>query len=319
MTKPKISDGQSAGYVRPTLMASAGDDWQMDTVIESLREALAGAIRALVAEVNRAGDSNNWDFTPDSPAVTDWDAHERASGWGDEPLQDAYRTGAILWYVVNDQALAVADLLDSARSLALLSASRPLGEAAARSWLLLTTSVDPDERIRRMINERLYALHEDWRYTSAVAALDSSWQMVTANRLLDVAESEHHLATERPTNRRAGWVGEQRISTMALLGETIGNSTYAAMFYRDTSGITHATLNVLLKHLEFRSPAPEKYRARLRDIAPAEATAQISASLSALCVASRALLTQTGWDASGYEIAERALLAIQHSILASAD
>ncbi len=70
-------------------------------------------------------------------------ANEAPSGWGQEPLQDAYRTGAICWYVVADQALSVADLLDSGRTFGLLSSSRSLAEAACRSAYLLTDDVDP--------------------------------------------------------------------------------------------------------------------------------------------------------------------------------
>jgi hypothetical protein len=83
--------------------------------IESPRGALAGAVRALVAAVEDEGVISDWEFAADAPARVDWVANEQASGWGDRPLQDAYRTGAILWYVVADQALSVADLLDSGR------------------------------------------------------------------------------------------------------------------------------------------------------------------------------------------------------------
>jgi hypothetical protein len=41
-----------------------------------------------------------------------------------------------------------------------------------------------------MVNERLYALHEDWRFASTAPELDNSWQRATAIRLVETAASE---------------------------------------------------------------------------------------------------------------------------------
>ena len=287
----------------------------MAMVVESLRGALAAALREVVAETRRTAQDGDWEFSPGSPAVVDWETHESPSGWGAQPLQDAYRTGALIWYLVADHALGVADLLDSGRSIALLSASRPLAESAARSWFLLATNVDASERVRRMVNERLFALHEDWRFASTAPELDSSWQRDTALRLVEVAESEYGLLVQKPDDFRPGWVGSARPATMSVLTDMLGNPEAAALFYRGSSSVSHAALHGLVKRLDLHSNDAGNHRARLRDITSAEATAEISASLSALCIAARALLLQTGWDMERYEQREADLLAIERQIL----
>lgn len=172
------------------------------TTVESARGALAGAIRDLVTAVEGEGSAKGWDFRPDGPAAKDWTANEQPPGWGDEPLQDAYRTGALGWYLVVDEALSVADLLESGRTLGLLSASRSLAEPAARCGLLLRTATEPAVRIRHMINERLYALYEDWRFADGVPQLDSSWQTTSPR------SSSGSKFNVRTTADRPGWAND---------------------------------------------------------------------------------------------------------------
>lgn len=168
------------------------------TLVETPREALGGAIRDLVSAVEAAGSANDWTLLGNGAAALDWTENEQPSGWGDQPLQDAYRTGTLLWYLVHDDALAIADLLDAGRGIGLLAASRPLAEASARCELLLRHHTAPEVRVRRMVNERLHALHEDWRYAKDLPVVDSSWQMNTCKRLIDVGERDFGMAVGRP-------------------------------------------------------------------------------------------------------------------------
>jgi hypothetical protein len=82
--------------------------------IEIPQEALATSIRDVVAAVRHTADAHGWEFTPASPARADWTAYDQPSNpWGAQVLEDAYRTGSMFWYLMGDQALAVADLLTS--------------------------------------------------------------------------------------------------------------------------------------------------------------------------------------------------------------
>jgi hypothetical protein len=279
-------------------------------VVESVHGSLAGAVRDLVWAVRDVGDAHAWDFRPAGPSASDWAAREQPSGWGEQPLQDAYRTGALLWYVVGEQALGVADLLDAQRSLALLSASRPLAESAARCWWLLAPDTAPEERIQRMINDRLYALHEDWRLAKDIPQLDDSWQMATANALIDVAVTEFSLPVLRPTDRRSGWVAEERASSMGLLSTMISRKDYAGTFYRQTSAIMHATLHQLVRRLDLHQGQGDVYRVRLRDLSATEAAVEILPALTGLQIAGRTLLTQAGWGLDGFNQADATLANI---------
>jgi hypothetical protein len=102
---------------------------------------------------------------------------------------------------------------------------------------------------------------------------------------------------------------------MSVLADMLANAEAAALFYRGSSSVGHAALHGLVKRLELRTSDAGPYRARLREITPAEATVEISASLSALCVAARALLLQTGWEMDLYEKREADLLAIERQII----
>jgi hypothetical protein len=104
-----------------------------------------------------------------------------------------------------------------------------------------------------VVNERLFALHEDWRFAADVPELDDSWQMVTANRIVDTAETEFQLPVRRPSDRASGWVGERREATMIVLGDVIRHPTLAAMFYRNTSSVSHAALHGVVKRLDIQT------------------------------------------------------------------
>lgn len=282
---------------------------------ETPREALAGSIRDLLGAVDEAGGAEDWTLRPSGPASRDCLANEQPSGWGTHPLRDAYQTGTMLWYVAYHDALAVADLLDSGRGIGLLVVSRSLAEASARCEMLMRFGTMPELRIRRMINERLYALHEDWRYTKDVPALDSSWQIPTCERLIDVGVYEFGLPVQRPNDRSAGWVGAARESTMKILGDLLGSPMYAGMFYRNTSALSHAAIHGLTKHLEVESAHGEMYRARIRPMTDAEATVQIHAALKALATAAAVLIRQAGWATERFATADAALDRLTQALM----
>lgn len=284
--------------------------------LETPREALANAIRVLVTSVERAGEIARWNFAVDSPAAVDWHRNEVLCGWGNQPLQDAYRTGAIGWYLLSDQALSVADLLDSGRAFGLLSASRSLAEAACRSAYLLAEDVDPTSRMCRMINERLYALFEYHRFVSEVPGADATWQQRAADDLIDAGASMN-LPVRCRAERVAGWVGFKRAPTMEVLGDLIGHRDYAAGFYRDTSAVSHAALHGMPRRLEVQGGDQTEYRARVRQVDIGEVVADIQPAIAALAHTSRLLITQTGWQVPEWAAASDALERVTRTIISA--
>src|ERR1700753_1553464 len=142
--------------------------------LETSRVALARSIRDLVVCVRQCGDTQDWAFRADGPAALDWLGDNSPNRRDPQPLEDAYRTGGLFWNLVSDLALSVADLLETERRIGALVASRSLAEAAARMWYLLEDNLAPTERIRRVVNDRLSGLHEDWRMAKDEPLLDST-------------------------------------------------------------------------------------------------------------------------------------------------
>lgn len=277
---------------------------------------LAESIRAVVTAVERLRIANDGQFLSDSPAVSDWQTNEQVGGWGDQPLQDVYRTGSLYWYLIRDQARAVATLLDGGHTIALMSAARALAEPSARGWYLLAPDLPPDERTRRLVNDRLHALFEERRFAKALPGLDTSWQRDHRDRLLRIAADMGLQVTQEGGGSHA-YVGEKRPSTMQLLGQMTGRPDYASAFYRSTSGITHASLHELVKHLSLSVDASNQYRAEIEDISPGDAAAKIGVSIVAFSVSARYLVLQAGWDTEIFDVADERLGVVINEILDS--
>lgn len=285
-------------------------------VLDSPRSALADGMRSLVAAVEQTGQEENWLLRVDSPAATDWAQNERPCGSELQPLQDAYQTGMVGWYNVADQALSVADLLESGRTLGVLAGSRALAEAACRSAYLLADEVTPTERIGRLFNDRLYALHEQGRFAAAIPGVDDTWQRPAAADLF-AAATELGLPSEAPRDDRAGWVGIRRPPTMTILGELIGHPDYAAGFYRDTSAVAHASLHGLVRRTELRLNSNAGYRSTVRTVPTAELVTDIDPGIAAFAHQTRLLITQAGWDQQHWAAASDELAQITASIVGS--
>lgn len=286
------------------------------SVLDSPRSALADGMRSLVAAVEQAGQEENWLLRADSPAATDWAQNERPCGSEQQPLQDAYRTGTIGWYNVADQALSIADLLESGRTLGVLAGSRTLAEAACRSAYLLADDATPTERIGRLFNDRLHALQEQRRFAAVIPGADDSWQRPAADNLI-AAATALGLATEAPRGDRAGWVGNRRPSTMTILGELIGHPEYAAAFYRDTSAVAHAALHGPVRRTELVVDGQAGYRSTVRAVPTSELVADINPAIAAFAHETRLLITQAGWAQQGWLAASDALAQITAVILDS--
>jgi hypothetical protein len=123
-------------------------------------DAIATSLRGLVAEVETARDACRGDFRPDSPAVADWAANQMPGEWGPQLLQDAYRTAELYGASVTDHVLAIADLIEGSRPFAVASIARALVEPASRAIWLLEPNLEPIERVRRLVNDILFAAFE---------------------------------------------------------------------------------------------------------------------------------------------------------------
>lgn len=258
---------------------------------------LAAAIDDVIVAVRQAADADGWDFTAESPAVEDWSTRELPGEWGPEPLQDAYRTGLVLWWYISDAALALIDAIRNDRPFAYVSLARAVAEASARSWYLLQPGIAPLERVRRLMNDRLFATferHTMWRQEDQMAALLTRDAGTAA--AIGRAARASRLSFE-PEKRGQGKfsaarVGQPRPKSMPLIALAIRDDQAAAVFYRSSSALLHAALNSVDGRLHMTADG----RITVRGLDADRVVADITAAVVAMLVAVATIVQQTGWN-----------------------
>jgi hypothetical protein len=264
---------------------------------------LADSIDALVASVAEPGKAADWEFTDASPARLDWIANELPGAWGDRPLQDAYRTGLLSWWLVADHALALADAIRADRALAYLSLARGLADACVRSWFLLELEVPPKERVRRLMNDRLHAMFEqntllsgDPRFADTLAHNAESKEQIR----LGARRHNLHFDEEVRSDERfaAARLAPSRPSTVELLRRGIRQRESASAFYRTSSALTHASLHAVASRIRFNA---ELGRVALQSLDADRVVADCTRPLVAMLVTMATTLEQTGWARSRFD------------------
>ena len=258
---------------------------------------LADAIEAIVNAVTNTAEASGWDFIPDSPAVTDWSLNELPGEWGPYPLQDSYRTGLLLWWYQSDAALALVDAIRMDRPFAYVSLARALAEASARSWYLLELGIDATERIRRLMNDRLFAMYERhtmWHDEDFMAQLlERDAAIVDAIAQESQTRCLHYVAEKRgPRVYVPARIGEARPKSKYLISMAIKDDRAAAVFYRASSGLMHAALYSADGRLHFRPDG----RMAVRGLDADRVVADITAAVVCMLVSVAATVSQTGWN-----------------------
>ena len=283
-------------------------------MIESSLDGLSASIRDLIDACERTGRRHDWRFEPTGAASREWAIHEMPGPFGTQPLEDAYRTGSLLWYAVADSGRGLADVLSSRRPLAMLSMARATAEASARCWYLLEHGPSPEERVRRMVNDRLHALDEDGRLAVSAGAEDTEWQQSATDALLDGA-NELGLEVHKAARYSAAYVGSTpRPSTMRILADLTKHTQFAALFYRWTSAVAHAALHGIAKELEIES-IEDQTRTRLRVLTAEDAVAHLFVPMRALVAVTQQLAEQAGWDQSEIDAGSAQLLTVCQALM----
>jgi len=153
--------------------------------------------------------------------------------------------------------------------------ARALAEASARSWYLLEPDIGPLERVRRLMNDRLFSLferHTMWRQEEQMAAL------------LDLPELAALLAAAR--------IVVCNNSAPAHIAAAVGTPVvdlYALTNPQHTPwGVEHRVLSrdVDCKYC-VKSVCPQGHHRCLADISPAEIVAAVDALLPDIPVRGR--------------------------------
>jgi hypothetical protein len=279
-------------------------------------DGLAASILDFTDTVERVGSQSGWNFLTDGPATQEWQSEPLAGEWGAQPLQDAYKTGSVLWPVVFDHARALAMLLTApASTFALLTTARGLAEASSRAWLYLEPEVEPSERVRRLMNDRLYAMFEERKLLRTVAGSDTSWAIEVRDAIHRTGESfgwESH----KETRLASGFAPGRPNNTEALTLVLHDRPALAPLFYRMTSAVAHSSLHGITKLLEFSEPtADQPQRVRRAELKSTDAAILTSPAVIAMTRAAGCLALQAGWSTDDLTTATDELTHLWHAVL----
>lgn len=287
-----------------TPAAERGSSKRSDVGSPTLKE-IASTLRALVATVDETRDRAGTEFAPDSPAVSDWTANEMPGAWGVQLLQDGYLTGVMLGFSARDHLLALADAIESGRPFAAVTLARAVAESSARAWFLLQPNIEPQERVRRLLNDILFAAFEHetmWQHEERV---DSDHSDATVRikveataRGMKFVDAVRDPKTFKFSPAR---VGERRPQTQALLGIVVNSEHHAKFIYRAGSAVAHTALHSFDQRLVLSGE-----RLRRASIAPLNADQVLQDCTLAVQVFVSYLSTlmyQSGWPDSDVLVA----------------
>lgn len=114
--------------------------------------SMRATLDAFLLAVDWAADEWGGDYADPSPARTEWSASPEP--WAGD-LEDTYRTALARWYAVQDLARGFVAMIDHELPFSTVAASRALAGNAARTWYLVQEGIEPLERVRRLVDERL--------------------------------------------------------------------------------------------------------------------------------------------------------------------
>lgn len=281
-------------------------------------EQIASALRQVVAQIDAARDAGGGDFYPDSPAVRDWTANEMPGDWGPQLLQDAYRTAELYGASVRDHVLALADLIERDRPLAVASIARTLAEPASRAVWLLEPNLEPIERVRRLLNDILFAAFEHetlWADEPRIAGNADIYSKIkkeaTARGLV------YSDPVREPSKRKfaAARLGEPRPLGQWLLGYATKSPRTAKFFYRVGSAVLHGALHGFDQRLAYSNQSPP--RAQLAEVDAAAVLRDCTFAIQVYVAYIGALMYQTQWPDRGVLDAIEALEVIWQRIAAA--
>jgi hypothetical protein len=270
-------------------------------MIDSPMQSLAGSVREFIATFAAVGELHHWDPEDGSPSVTDWSANELDAdpAWGPQPLQDAYRTGFLVWPAISDLALAFADLVDPCpHPYAVMAVARGLAEACGRAYYLLESDLDPAERVRRMLNDRQFGLLEQ-RLTARHMPIEIPAWLTDVRDAIQAAAQKHNLGqvnAEQMDKFKSARIGKPRPRNKEVVQLVVGHADFGGMFYGLSSAISHAAMHGLVAFLKLTPSEQGLIRAATAPVDAQEAATRTSAAVVALATAIMLMAHQSGWD-----------------------
>jgi hypothetical protein len=230
-------------------------DEAFEARIGPVREALA----ALLDASDQLSNERGWLPAADSPAMAelaDGAQFKGSSTWGD-PIQAAHNWGQLLVVHTGDCARAlVRELSQSAAPVyAQFVLARAVLEAAGRAWWLFEPGIGLRLRVARVINERIFGLHQQLRLP-----LPEEYLARARERLNELFAEAARLGFGTVGGPRAdiGYLEETRPGQTELVTNLLsadGDSSLEAFVYGFFSAVAHGTTFGLTSSVEANAPS----------------------------------------------------------------
>lgn len=210
--------------------------------------ALAEPLRRVVRALHGTGQHDSKPCLGSPAHIQDQDQTMRGA-WGDRPAHDANIHAHQLCIAASDHLMAMAELLESDEvgAFSLYTVARGVLEASARAWYLIDPDANTSERVRRYMNEELWAINESRRFLDGLGA---------DTELLDDRERAiRNSTTDDLIKTKNGWqLGEERPSAMRLSDQILGSPSsrpgFGAATYRFMSATAHSGIHGLARGFE---------------------------------------------------------------------
>ena len=218
----------------------------------SLRK-VAGGLTQLV-EVNKRPAAG-------SPADKEADGEPFASEWSAHPARDLFATLLMECWSCADHLTVAGGVLAERRAVAsLYTITRGAAEAASIACYLSEPGIEPLERVRRIMNHNLAALHEDLNMLSRFGSQDAA-RKAAKHRAQEAAIARaghgHGLVFTRPKKGFSPcFLGGKPPSAMTLIDQCASRTSGVGAAYQQLlSSVAHGQLHGLSRFL-MRAPTP---------------------------------------------------------------
>jgi hypothetical protein len=208
-----------------------------------------------------------------------------------------------------DHCRGLADLIRTRRSFACDAVARSLAENSVRAWFLLEPDIDAAERVRRQLNERLWATHEHAQWIAKLADHQPAAAQLAIqqrDRLTKQCEEAGYQVAGAGRKRDVPHIGEPRPGLASLLERTLRQpgvtediSGYGAAFYAQLSAVAHGGMHGFVQRLELVLDAGGPARGMVHELAPGEIVAAFAIAPLVFCVVATLCAEQLGWPTEG--------------------
>jgi hypothetical protein len=196
-----------------------------------------------------------------SPADREADGEPFAAEWGSHPGRDLFATMLMeCWSCADHLKVAGVVLAEHQAVASLYTITRGAAEAASIACYLSERGIEPLERVRRIMNHNLAALHQDLNMLVRIPRQDSAAKAArhrSQEEAIAGAGRRHNLGFTRPRKGfSACYLGDKPPSAMTLIDQCAsGTSGVGATYQQLLSSVAHGQLHGLSRFL-MHAPVP---------------------------------------------------------------